>query len=80
LDKYGREFEIPDMIMDDIKEDWDVGSFAKVFSNSPLAESAADLLEALEAVIKAYDNYGKTPSQLFAIRNANEVIRKAKGE
>lgn len=80
LDKYGKEFEIPDMIMVDVKEDWDVGSFAKVFCNSPLAESAADLLEALEAVIKAYDNYGKTPSQLFAIKNAREALKKAKGE
>ena len=80
LDKYGREFEIPDMIMAAVKDDWDVGSFAKVFCNSPMAESAADLLEALETVIKAYDNYGKTPSQLFAIKNAREVIRKAKGE
>ena len=80
LDKYGREFKIPDMIMADVKEDWDVGSFAKVFCNSPLAESAADLLEALEAVIKAYDSYGKTPSQLFAIKTAREVIKKAKGE
>lgn len=69
LDKYGKKFEIPDMIMPDVKDDWDVGMFTKVFCNLLLVDSTVDLRKALEAVIQAYNNYGKTISQMFAIKN-----------